>query len=188
MAALLQQVRPWQQHCCSAMVVACGVLSLWLGLRRLTKIHKGCHGSQLHLNGSLLRHPAQSLACSPCFLGPRLGPAQVCELLRLPVSLVCKPNWSNLAQGHSCRSGWLYNHHDYHILRRTGHAVKTRFPTRCCDPLCALLLQVREGPGLPVAGSCMAVLAQLGRTAGGRAQLRQEGVLHHVLRCGGQGL
>lgn len=42
--------------------------------------------------------------------------------------------------------------------------------------------QVREAPGLPAAGSCMAVLAQLARTAAGRAQLRAEGVLQPVLR------
>lgn len=45
-----------------------------------------------------------------------------------------------------------------------------------------LLAQIREAPGLPAAGSCMAVLAQLARTPEGRARLRVDGVLQPLLR------
>lgn len=45
-----------------------------------------------------------------------------------------------------------------------------------------LVQQIREAPGLPCAGSCMAVLAQLARTPAGRAQLRAQGVLQLVVK------
>lgn len=49
-----------------------------------------------------------------------------------------------------------------------------------CLPACHV--QIREAPGMPAGGSCLAVLAQLARTADGRAQLRAEGVLQPVLK------
>jgi hypothetical protein len=64
--------------------------------------------------------------------------------------------------------------------------IPTRKETRQCHGECATLtchmLQIRESPGLPSAGSCMFVLAQLARTPPGRAQVRAEAGITPVLR------
>lgn len=51
------------------------------------------------------------------------------------------------------------------------------------SPVPQLLVQiVRDGPGLPAAGSAMHVLAVLGLSADGRARLRVEGGLPTVVK------